>query len=53
MHVDDLATNGGGLQFSNDFGFGAMDAEATVTRARHWINAPAQLQFKVPILDTT
>ena len=31
-------TNGGGLKVSHKFGFGAVDAEAFVTRARRWIN---------------
>ena len=35
--------NGAGLQVSRQFGFGVMDAEAMVTRARHWINVPPQL----------
>ena len=35
-------TNGGGLKVSHKFGFGAVDAEALVTRARRWINVPEQ-----------
>ena len=35
-------TNGAGLRVSHQFGFGAIDAEAMVTRARHWINVPEQ-----------
>lgn len=35
-------TNGGGLRVSPQFGFGAIDAEALVTRARRWINVPEQ-----------
>ncbi len=38
----DWATNGAGLNVSNKHGFGAMDAEAMVTRAKHWENVPAQ-----------
>ena len=38
-----MATNAAGLQFSHQFGFGAIDAEAMVTRARRWINVPEQL----------
>ena len=34
--------NGGGLVVSHEFGFGAMDAEAIVSRARHWITVPFQ-----------
>jgi len=37
-----LTTNGGGLVVSHEFGFGAMDAEAMVSRARHWITVPPQ-----------
>jgi subtilisin family serine protease len=43
--------NGAGLQVSRKFGFGVMDAEAMVTRARHWINVPPQLEESV--LPTT
>ena len=35
--------NGAGLLVSRQFGFGVIDAEAMVTRARHWINVPSQL----------
>ena len=35
-------TNSAGLKFSHKFGFGAVDAEAMVTRARNWIPVPAQ-----------
>jgi hypothetical protein len=37
----DWITNGGGLKVSPKFGFGAIDAEAMVTRARRWINVPS------------
>ena len=37
-------TNGAGLWVSHHFGFGAIDAEALVTRARHWTNVPQQKQ---------
>ena len=40
--------NGGGLYVSHKFGFGAVDAEAMVTRARHWINVPPQMKSTVP-----
>ena len=36
-------TNGTGLKVSSQFGFGAIDAEAMVTRAKNWINVPNQL----------
>lgn len=32
----DWITNGAGLRVSPQFGFGAIDAEAFVNRARHW-----------------
>ena len=35
-------TNGAGLNVSSQFGFGAIDAEAMVTRAKNWINVPTQ-----------
>ena len=35
-------TNGAGLVVSHEHGHGAMDAEAMVTRARHWIPVPPQ-----------
>lgn len=35
-------TNGGGLPVSKNYGFGAVDAEALVSRARHWISVPPQ-----------
>ena len=38
----DWHTNGAGLKVSHKFGFGAIDAEAMVTRAKRWINVPAQ-----------
>lgn len=34
--------NGGGLLISKEFGFGAVDAEALVSRAKHWISVPPQ-----------
>ena len=39
---DEWRTNGAGLNYSHEFGFGVADAEAMVTRARHWINVPEQ-----------
>ena len=35
-------TNGAGLKVSSQFGFGAIDAEAIVTRAKNWTNVPPQ-----------
>ena len=40
--TDNLTRNGAGLAVSRQYGFGVMDAEAMVTRARHWINVPPQ-----------
>lgn len=37
--------NGGSLMVSHKFGFGALDAEAMVTRAKRWINVPDQLSY--------
>ena len=43
-------TNGAGLHVSSKFGFGAVDAEALVSRGRHWINVPDQVKesYKAP-----
>ena len=35
--------NAAGLSVSHKFGFGAIDAEAMVTRAKRWINVPQQI----------
>ena len=35
--------NGAGLWVSNAFGFGAIDVEALVSRARHWVSVPEQI----------
>ena len=53
LTVDDLETNGAGLKFSHHFGFGAIDAEVMVTRARHWTNVPEQQWFAVPFRGNT
>ena len=43
--TDDLyVKNGAGILTSREFGFGVMDAEAMVTRARSWVNVPPQLE---------
>jgi hypothetical protein len=49
----DWVTNGAGLRVSHHFGFGAIDAEAMVTRARHWTNVPEQQMSTIPTSDTT
>ena len=41
------STNGAGLRVSHKFGFGAIDAEAMVTRAKRWINVPPQYNATV------
>ncbi len=38
----DWSTNNAGLKFHLHFGFGAVDVEAVVTRARYWENVPTQ-----------
>ncbi len=45
----DWIINGAGLKVSSQFGFGAIDAEAIVTRARHWISVPEQLTLSLPL----
>ena len=35
--------NGGGLRVSHEFGFGAIDAEAMITRSKYWINVPERV----------
>ena len=40
-------TNGAGLKISPQFGFGAINAEAMVTRARHWTNVPNQVMSEI------
>ncbi len=39
---EEWTTNAAGLRVGHRFGFGAIDAEAMVTRARHWITVPEQ-----------
>ena len=43
-HTDDHFTNGAGLTVSHQFGFGAIDGEAMVTRAQRWTNVPEQIK---------
>ena len=43
----DSVTNGAGLLVSRKYGFGVIDAEAMVTRARHWINVPPQMNDSI------
>ena len=37
-------TNSAGRKFSRKFGFGVLDTEAMVARARHWITVPPQIE---------
>ena len=46
-------TNGAGLEVSRQVGFGVMDAEAMVTRARHWINVPPLLIEEITSTTTS
>ena len=39
--------NGGGLRVSHKYGFGAVDAEALITRARRWTTVPPQTQNNI------
>ena len=39
-------------QFHLNFGFGAIDAEAMVTRAKHWVTVPAQVASSVSVATT-
>ena len=41
------------LRFSHKFGFGAIDAEAIVTRGRHWINVPEQLARNITPFESS
>ncbi len=42
-NTNDHFLNGAGLLVSHQFGFGAINGEAMVTRARRWINVPEQI----------
>ena len=44
--------NGAGRQFHLKFGFGAIDTEAMVTRAKHWVTVPAQVTSTVSVATT-
>ena len=49
----DWRVNGAGLRVSHKHGFGAIDAEAMVTRAKRWINVPPQSTSIVSASNTT
>ena len=46
-------SDGAGLNVSHKFGFGAIDAEAIVTRGRHWENVPVQQSQDIVPLKTS
>jgi subtilisin family serine protease len=48
-----LTRNGAGRAVSRQYGFGVMDAEAMVTRARHWVNVPSQVEDCVTSAPTS
>lgn len=48
-HDHEWRQNGAGLWFSHQSGFGAVDAEALVTRARHWIGVPDQMKHEMKL----
>ena len=45
--------NGAGRKISLKFGFGAIDAEAFVTRARNWITVPPQISETLTSYQTS
>ena len=49
----DWRVNGGGLRVSHKHGFGAIDAEAMVTRAKKWISVPPQTTSTISPSTTT
>ena len=52
-NTNDYFVNGAGLTVSHQFGFGAIDGEAIVTRAQRWNNVPAQITDTVtPATDS-
>lgn len=53
LQEGDFSTNGAGLQVGSKFGFGAVDAEAVVTRARFWINVPDVFVYEQDVLGST
>ena len=53
VNTNDKFTNGAGLTVSHHFGFGAIDAEAMVTRAKHWISVPSEISHTLTPSITT
>ena len=45
-------TNGAGRPFHLHFGFGAIDTEAMLTRAKRWVTVPAQMTSSVTVATT-
>ena len=39
--------NGAGLKVSHKYGFGAVDAEALVTRGKNWVNVSPMKEYSV------
>ena len=48
LAAESWTLNGANLSVSHKFGFGVVDAEAMVNRARHWINVPPQVLINIP-----
>ncbi len=46
-------TNGAGLRVSHKFGFGALDAEALVSRGRYWMSVPSQCSQNITLSTGT
>ena len=46
----EFVTNGAGLKVSHEFGFGAIDAGALVTRARYWTPVGEAVNLTEPIM---
>ena len=53
LNTNDKFTNGAGLTVSHHFGFGAIDADAMVTRAKHWVNVPSEISHTLTPYITT
>ena len=48
LTAESWIVNGANLMVSPQFGFGVIDAEAMVNRARHWISVPPQVLITIP-----
>nr|XP_039253183.1 furin-1-like [Styela clava] len=49
LKVDDWITNAVGRKVSRTFGYGLMDADAMVTKARNWTHVPKQVSCRVTV----